>query len=404
MITSLAWKNIWRNKKRSLIIILATALGLWGCLLAGAIWMGWGESMVDTAIDRDLSNIQIHKKGYTQNKEATNFIPDGFRIIKETQSIAGVKAVSGRTLIDGMASSPISTFGVKIVGIVPAQAKKVTDIYNRLVEGNYFAGNGRNPIVIGKKLADRLGLKLHSKIVLSFQGLDGSLNYAALRIVGIYKTESSLFDQSNVFMQQADLLRLLNSKPIIHEIAIRTESARIMPQVYDALKTKYAHLAVQTWKELAPEVAFTSAAMESFTYIFLGIILFALLFGITNTMLMAVMERIRELGVLIALGMKKGKVFAMILLETILLSITGGVAGIVIGGLSIAYFSHTGIDLSALASSMETFGTSTLLHPFLPLDMYIALPVMIVITATISAVLPAWKAVHIQPSAAIRTY
>ncbi|NIA29011.1 MAG: FtsX-like permease family protein [Actinobacteria bacterium] len=404
MIASLAWKNIWRNKKRSLIIILATALGLWGCLLAGAIWMGWGESMVDTAIDRDLSNIQIHKKGYTQNNEIVNFIPNGFRILKETQSIAGVKAVSGRTLVEAMAASPTSTFGVKIVGIIPAQAKKVTDIYNRLIEGNYFTGNGRNPIVIGKKLATRLGLKLHSKIVLSFQGLDGSLNYAAFRIVGIYKTESSLFDQSNVFMQQADLFRLLSSKPIIHEIAIRTESARIMPQVYDVLKPKYSHLAVQTWEELAPEVAFTSAAMESFTYIFLGIILFALLFGITNTMLMAVMERVRELGVLIAVGMKKGKIFAMILLETILLSITGGIAGIVIGGLSIAYFSHTGIDLSALASSMETFGASTLLHPFLPLDMYIALTVMIVITASISAVLPAWKAVHIQPSAAIRTY
>ena len=404
MIESLAWKNTWRNKKRSFIIVLAIALGLWGSLLAGAIWMGWGESMVNTAIDRDLSNIQIHKKGYTRNKEIINFIPNGFRILKETQQIPGVQAVSGRTLVEAMAASPVSTFGVKIVGIIPARAKKVTDIHNMLIEGNYFIERTRNPIIIGKKLADRLGLKLHSKIVLSFQGMDGSLNYAACRIVGIYKTNSALFDQSNVFMKQSDLFRLLNTKPVIHEIAVRTESSRIMPKVYDALKTKYTHLAVQTWKELAPDVALTSVAMESYTYMFLGLILFALLFVITNTMLMPVMERVRALGLLIAVGMKRGKVFSMILLETVLLSITGGVAGIVTGGLSIAYFSHTGIDLSAFASGMETFGASTMVHPFLPLDMYIALLLMVVATAILSAVLPAWNAIHIQPSEAIRTY
>lgn len=404
MIATLAWKNTWRNKKRSIIIVLAIALGLWGSLLAGAIWMGWGESMVNTAIDRDLSHIQIHKNGFTRNREITNFIPDGLRILKETQHIPGVKAVSGRTLIDAMAASPVSTFGVKIVGIVPAQAKKVTDIHSLLIEGTYFAGKTRNPIIIGKKLADRLDLKLHSKIVLSFQGLDGSLNYAACRIVGIYKTDSAFFDQSNVFMKQSDLFRLLNSKPIIHEIAIKTESSRVMPKVYDALKAKYARLAVQTWKELAPDVALTSVAMEGYTYMFLGLILFALLFGITNTMLMAVMERVRELGVLIAVGMKKEMVFGMILLETVLLSITGGVAGIAIGGLSIAYFSHTGIDLFTFVSAKETFVTSTLIYPFLPIGMYIALLVMVVATAILSAVLPAWNAIHIQPSEAIRTY
>jgi len=404
MLFSLAWKNIWRNKKRSLIIILAAALGLWGSLVAGAVWMGWGESMVNTAISRNLAHLQIHKKKYIQNKEIINFIPDGSQVLKKVRTLENVHAVSGRALVEGMAASPTSTFGVKIVGIIPAEAEKVTDIHNRLVSGNYFQSSSRNPIVIGKKLAERLGLKLHSKIVLSFQGLDGSLIYAAFRIAGIYKTDSSIFDQSNVFVQQTDLFRLLNSKPIIHEIAIRTETSAVLPQVYEKIKSLYPDLDVQTWNELAPEIAITSAAMESFTYMFLMIILFALLFGITNTMLMAVMERIRELGVLIAVGMKKGKVFAMILLETTLLSITGGAAGIAIGVLSIAYFSHAGMDFSFLASGMESFGAATIIYPTLPLEMYVALPIMIIVTASLSAALPAWKAIHIQPSSAIRTY
>ncbi|MEJ2051616.1 MAG: ABC transporter permease, partial [Calditrichota bacterium] len=119
MLTSLAWKNIWRNKKRSLIIIIAITFGLWGGLLAGAIMMGWGESMVDTAIDRNLAHIQIHNPGFLRDKEVTNYIPDGLAIMDSVQTIPGVKAVSGRTLVEGMAASPTSTFGVTIMGIDP---------------------------------------------------------------------------------------------------------------------------------------------------------------------------------------------------------------------------------------------------------------------------------------------
>ncbi|NOY78617.1 MAG: ABC transporter permease [Calditrichaeota bacterium] len=404
MLFSLAWKNIWRNKKRSLIIIAAIGLGLWGSLFAGAVWMGWGESMVDSAIERNLAHIQIHQADYLQDKVITNFIPDGFRVLRNSRQIPGVQAVSGRTLIEAMAASPVSTFGVKLVGIVPDQARQVTDIYKRLISGNYFESAALNPVVIGKKLADRLNLKVKSKLVLSFQGLDGTLNYVGCRIIGIYKTESSFFDESHVFMKQSDLFRLLNTSPILHEIAIRTANSQIVPEVYKRVKARFPDLSVKTWKELAPEIAITSAAMESFTYMFIIIILFALLFGITNTMLMAVIERFRELGVLIAVGMKQGRVFTMILLETVMLSLTGGMVGFLLGAGTIAYTTQKGIDFSAFASGLASFGASTIVHPVLPLGMYIALPVMIVVTACISAVLPAWKAIHIQPAEAVRTY
>ena len=404
MLMSLAWKNVWRNKKRSFIIIAAIALGLWGSLFAGAVWMGWGVSMVDTAIDRNLAHIQIHQKNFLQDRVITNFIPNGMQILRESRGIMGVKAASGRTLIEAMAASPVSTFGVKIVGIVPEQERQVTDIYKRLVSGNYFEADPINPVVIGKKLSDRLNLRISSKLVLSFQGLDGTINYVACRIVGIYKTESGFFDESHVFMKQSDIFRLMNTSPILHEIAIRTENSQVMPTVLHALKSRFPGLSVKTWRELAPQIAITSAAMESFTYMFIMIILFALLFGITNTMLMAVMERFRELGVLIAVGMKQGRVFSMILLETIMLSFTGGMIGFLLGSGTIAYTTKSGINFSIFASGLESFGVSTIVRPILPLEMYIALPIMIIVTASFSAILPAWKAIHIQPSNAIRTY
>ena len=123
MIVSLAWKNIWRNKKRSLIITIAIAFGLWGGLFSGAIMMGMIESVVDTAINRDLSHIQIHKADYSNENEIINYIPGSMHVLENIKNVDRVKAASGRTLINGMISSPSSSFGTKIIGIKPEDAE-----------------------------------------------------------------------------------------------------------------------------------------------------------------------------------------------------------------------------------------------------------------------------------------
>ena len=402
MLLSLAWKNVWRNRRRSLIIVTAITVGLWGALLAGAIMIGWGESTVNTAIDRDLAHIQIHQADYTRDKDVNRFIPGGPAILDEIRRLPGIRAVSGRTLVEGMAASPKTAFGVLVTGIDTASAIAVTDIHDLIVDGTYFGSITRNPVVIGQKLADRLNIRVRSKVVISFQAMDSSLVSAAFRVAGVFKSESAQFDETHVFVLQSDLLRLLNSRPMVHEIAVRAESAVKAEKVLAVLKTDYPRLSVQTWKEIAPEVAVTAAAMENFSYLFVGIILVALIFGITNTMLMAVMERVRELGILIGVGMKKRRVFFMIVLETILLSLTGGFGGMITGGLTIMLLSRTGVDFSAFSSSMESFGVSTILHPVLPAGMYLILTVMIVVAATAAAAMPAWKAVRLQPSQAIR--
>ena len=137
MLLSLAWKNIWRNKKRSLIIIAAITFGLWGGIFSSAIMVGMMESMVETAISRDLSHIQIHKKDYDKDKDVRNFIPDGINVLDNIRSVKGIRAASGRTKIIGMAASPSSSYGVEIIGIVPEDSKQVTDIYAKLIETWY---------------------------------------------------------------------------------------------------------------------------------------------------------------------------------------------------------------------------------------------------------------------------
>ncbi|HSD63610.1 MAG TPA: FtsX-like permease family protein [Ignavibacteriaceae bacterium] len=404
MIFMLAWKNVWRNKKRSLIILTAIALGL-GCgLFASGTMYGMWDSTVNAAIDRDLSHIQIHSENFKKENLIGNYIPDGLELKPQIEKMNGVKAVSVRTIIEGMAASATSSSGVEIKGIIPDEEQRVTSVAANIKEGKYFEGLSRNPVVIGRELAKKLDLKLRSKIILSFQGPDGNIIYAAFRIAGIFETESSLFDKSNVFVRQQDLFSLIGSKPIVHEIAVRLTTVQIIDQVVNKLRNKYKDLSVETWQQLAPELSISYETLDFELNIFLGIILFALLFGITNTMLMSVVERMRELGVLMAVGMKRIKVFTLIIFETIMLSITGGIIGMILGALSIWITAQKGINLSLFAQGLSSYGISSHLFPTLPVSYYPVLFIMIIVTAVVSAVYPAIKAVRLNPATAIRMY
>lgn len=404
MLFMLAWKNIWRNKKRSLIILIAIALGL-GCgLFASGAMYGLWDSTVNTAIDRDLSHIQLHTKNFTKEKLIDDYIAEGMKLKSQIEKIGGVKAVSARTIIEGMAASANASSGIEIKGIIPDEEIKVTSVAANIKEGKYFDGSYRNPVVIGRELARKLDLKLHSKIVLSFQSIDGNIVYAAFRIIGIFESESSMFDKINVFVRQEDLFKLIGSNPIVHEIAVRLTTVQVMDQVVNILKHGYGNLSVETWQELAPELSVSYETLDLELNIFLGIILFALLFGITNTTLMSVVERMREFGVLMAVGMKRIRVFTLIIFETIMLSITGGIIGMILGALSIWLTAQKGINLSLFSQGLSSYGISSHLFPTLPVSFYPVLFIMIIITAVASAVYPAIKAIKLNPASAIRTY
>ncbi|MEJ5305754.1 MAG: FtsX-like permease family protein [Ignavibacteria bacterium] len=403
MLAKLAWKNIWRNKKRSLIIILSALFGIWGGVLSNGIFVGMWETTIEAAINRELSHIQIHHPNFRDEKLITQFIsnPDDVERILKSNSL--IKAYSSRTILEGMASSPNSVSGVKIIAIEPEEEKQITSIYQKLIEGEYFSKNDYE-ILVGQKLAERLKLKLNSKVVLSFQGLDNNLIASAFRVVGIFKTESKIFDETNVFIKRNDLLPILGTSPPIHEFAIRVISAELIDSTANLIKSRVNNLKVETWKELAPELSLTSGFLYMELNIFMGIILFALLFGISNTMMMSVFERIREFGVLMAIGMKRLRLFLLIILESIFLLFSGGLIGTLLGFISIELLSKNGIDLSIFAEGMAAYGMSAILYPALPFHMYISLFVMMMITAVIASISPALKAIRLKPAEAIRTY
>ena len=404
MLLTLAWRNIWRNKKRSIIIISAIAIGLCCGLFASSTMFGMWDSIINTTIDRDLGHFQFHSKEFEDEKLVTDTIPNFEYVLSEVKKSPNVIGVSSRIILEGMASSAASSNGVRIVGINPNEEKNVTSIFKQIIKGNYFNETWKNQIVIGEKLADNLGLREKSKIVLSFQGIDGSIVYGAFRVAGIFKTESTVFNKSNVFIKENDLLNLIESEKISNEIVARLSSVQQVDSVFIPLKKQFVNLSVKDWSELAPELKVFYEIIITQTNVFVGIILFALLFGITNTMLMSVLERVREFGVLMAVGMKRSRVFFMIILETISLSFIGGIVGIFLALAIIEYLGNVGINLSAFTEGLAMYSMGAILYPSLPMSFYPPIALMIFITAIFGALYPAIKAIKLKPATAIRTY
>jgi ABC-type lipoprotein release transport system permease subunit len=232
--------------------------------------------------------------------------------------------------------------------------------------------------------------------------MDGTLTSGLFRITGIYKTSNTQYDEANVFVRQSDLVALINlEENACHEIAILLTSNDLLNTASENLKGSSHGVEVSTWRDLMPEVNLVEESMDVYMYFFLGIVLVALIFGIINTMLMAVLERTKELGMLMAVGMNKMRVFLMILLETVLLSFTGGIIGMLIAYVVVIYSNHQGIDLSVFAEGYEKLGYESIIYPVSSMDIHIKVGLMVLITGTLAAIYPAWKAIQLEPAEAL---
>ena len=202
----------------------------------------------------------------------------------------------------------------------------------------------------------------------------------------------------------SDLSKLAElQKNAAHEIAIRVSQSEDVDPLTHRLAAKYRTLEVLTWRELSPELGYLSDVGSQYMYLFIIIILLALAFGIINTMLMVVLERVKEIGMLMAIGMTKGRLFRMLVLETVFLSFTGGILGILLGVITADYYGEKGINLSMYATGMEKFGYDTLVFPYIDSDMVIMISLLVILTGILSALYPARRALTYKPAEAIRT-
>jgi putative ABC transport system permease protein len=401
MIIKIAWLNVWRSKGRSLVVMGSIVVGIWALIFGTGFMNAFLVGYMANIIENDISNVQIHNPEFKTDYEVKYIVKDGISKADQIRDWEGTRGVTTRALVNGMIASPKKATGVQIRGIDIENEAIVTNIDSMIVEGAYFEGINRNPIVIGEKLAEDLHVKVRSKVVLTFNNGNGDITSAAFRVVGIVKSSSLNINGLYAFVRQTDLWKILEVGNEVHEIAILTEPLVDENQVVTKYNATFQGDLAETWRELAPELALLEEMYGSMLYVLLVIIMLALVFGIVNTMLMAVLERFKELGMLMAVGMSKLRVFMMVLLETLYLSIIGSPFGLLAGWLTITYYSNVGVDLSSYSEGLESFGYSSILYPYIESNAYVVVTIGVIVTAFIGAIYPAWKAVKLNPVEAL---
>ena len=447
MIWSIAWKNVWRNRKRSLVVITATTLGIIAGVLLVGIMEGWIRTRLDDAVNNEVSHIQIHNNEYVKNEEINLTVENIDEISSCLDSMNEVSGWVKRTKIIAMANTPWANAGVMIYGIDPEKEKQVTGIYKKIVPdaGEYLDPLSPASILISDKTAELLKLKqylitdsiievlkkekipeavlmrlrilkdirfrsprdfsdalkkefsrkelnryglkitakaldyrIRNKVQVTMSDMEGNPVQGIFRVCGIYKTTNTGYDQTTVFVNAGDLVSLYGGgKVLTHEIAVLLKNIDDAAMMYDFMIMYY--------------------------FIFIGIIMLALAFGIINTMLMAILERTKELGMLMAIGMNRRRIFNMIMLETIFLTIVGAVAGIISGWAITAVLGKTGIHFAGWGEGFEAIGFAARVYPVVTPGFFIFTTLMVIATAIISSIWPARKALKLNPVEALRT-
>lgn len=413
MITQIAWRNIWRSPVRSGVVMIAIALGLsLGVFMMAFSW-GMSEERARNVVDIQTSHLQVHTASYVEEPKMKFLLPNGPELLAEINEGTEVLASAPRMIAGGMLTSTKGAFGVQINGVDPEAEKAVRSFDELIIEGSYFDPDKRNRILIGESLAEEVGVKIEEgdsvrwnfrkRLVLTFQNLNGESTRASFRVDGIFRTPNTQWDKGNVFVRLQDFQKLAEAGNGFHEIAIVLDDIDKSDSLATAIEAQHTDLNAETWADLAPDLKLITESFEISMFIFIGIILLALAFGIINSMLMAVLERTRELGMLMAVGMNRGRVFLMIMLETIFLVAVGGPLGLLMGYGLVELSASVGLDMSQFSEGVSQFGFGTIVRPELGTEYYLQIAAMVVLAAILSAIYPALRAIKLKPVEAIRT-
>ncbi|MEX0680971.1 MAG: FtsX-like permease family protein [Balneolales bacterium] len=403
MLLSISWRNIWRHPARSGVLLGAIIAGLWAGIMVSALTNGWVQQRFDNLIQDELTHVQIHHPDFLTEREPWLFIENADEILAFLENDERILSYTPRLLSDAMIQSPLTASGVQIRGVDTESEKQTTTFHENLIEGAYLDAGFRNPILLGAQLAEKLNVEIGHRVVMSFQNLDNDITSGAFNVTGIFQTASSPYDERHVFVRSEDLNELIANQTIYHEIAIMLFDESMSDSLTMDLNHRFDGIAAESWYELSPELRYITDMGGSMTFYIMVIIMLALAFGILNTMLMAIFERMRELGMLMAVGMSKLRVFLMIMLESVILTLTGAIAGLIIAHLNVNYLGKTGLDLSGVGGeSMAEFGYDAIVYPVAVSNDYVTTIVIVIITAVLASVYPAIKALRLNPADVVR--
>jgi ABC-type lipoprotein release transport system permease subunit len=401
IISTLAWRNLWRNHRRTVIMIAAVSIGVWAMIFMTALMRGMVNDMVRDGIQSLPGHVQVHHPGFRDDPGINKLLPRTDQAITEKFAAAGFRAWASRINVPAVVSSERESRGVRLFGIDPGRERDITFVADSIVAGRYLEGVADSGVVIGQKLADVLDTRLGKRIVLMSQDPQNDIADRGFRIVGIFDAKLESHEETMLFAGKETVQKMLKVPGRVNEVVVLGDDYRnIAP-----LRNRVAELAgtdveVLPWDELDGYLGTMLKVMDGFVLVWMIVIFLALSFGLVNTLVMAVFERVREIGLMLALGMRPGNILGQIIVESLLLLVLGLAIGDMLAWASIVPLAD-GIDVSVVAEGMEMFGASSVLYPELNVSDVLLANVVVIVLGFLASLSPAWRASRYDPMEAI---
>jgi ABC-type lipoprotein release transport system permease subunit len=397
----LSWRYLWRNYRRTTIMLLAIAVGVWAMIFMTALMRGMVDQMIEDGIDSLPGLVQIHHPAFRDDPNIQNSLPAPTATLREALDRAPVSAWTTRVKVPAMIASERNSRGVILLGVDPAGEVALGFDPSSIVQGRFLESRDDQGLIVGQKLLERLETDLGKRVVIMSQDPDNNIADRGFRIVGVFEGKLSAQEENLVYAAIGTTQQLLGIPDQVSEIAVTGGDYRNVSALYAYVAGAAGdRLEVLPWNELDTYLGLMLGVMDGFVLVWVIVIFLALSFGLANTLMMAVFERVREIGLMQALGMKPSMILYQVLLESLMLLLLGLVLGNLLAAVSIMPV-RDGIDLSVVAEGIEMMGASSMLYPSLRMrDLLIANAVVIVL-GILTSLLPAWRASRYRPVEAI---
>jgi len=386
----MAWRNVWRNPRRTLVFMLSLQFGSY-------------ETMINTSVKIYAGHLQVQAEEYHEKMKMRMVVTDPDSVSRILDSVKGVEAYTARAKAFSLVSSDRRTSGVLVIGIDPEREANVSTIKRLIRDGRYLSSKDTNKAIVGKLLAKNLQVVPGDELTLLGQGRDGSIAATVLEIKGIFGSGIDEFDRSALQIPLKYFQEVFAMGNAVHEVVVIGESLNKISDIksavqmnLDGLSSKY-RLKIMDWMELMPGLLQGIQIDLVGGIIFYVILILVVSFSILNTFLMAIFERTREFGMLMAIGTTPKRLTKLLLMESMCMTIIGVAMGIILGSIITFYFQVYGIDLAGASEVLKQYGISGRLHPRLTFISVTSGPLIVMFFAFCAALYPALKVRSLKP-------
>jgi len=408
----LGLRNLWLHPARTGLTVLALAVGIAALTFLTAMNDGWMQNIRENFVLTEVGHLQIHAEGFEQSHKIKDSIADIAPLKAVLDGRPGIQAWTERIRVSGLASAAGANAGVLVSGVDPVRERRVSRLVDFVSQGRWFTPDEAHAVIIGDVLAERLEVGLGDKMVLMAAAPNGDIMSEVFRVRGIIHSGVMDIDNLMALIPLASARQWLGMVQAVGggghggvtDIVIRAtgfdEVNPLKQSLTHALKGQ--GLEVLRWMDIDPMAEQWSQFADAYTWIVLAVVILVVLAEVLNTMLMSMHDRIREFGLMGALGTGAGQLFAMVMWETVILVCIGGLLGFVLGGWASAYYGEYGLDLSRFATAFSFMYMSPIVHPQLTFDGCARILGAAIIGAMIAGLYPAWQAARLQPAVAMR--